>query len=69
MTNLIHTPCYAACESLGGPEPSDPDRHGNKYETYSCSACGERGSVMFFRHRGYQTPKEFVFEDDLRVEW
>jgi len=46
-------------QNLGGPDPEDPDRHGNRRSFFECPSCGERGHVLSGPHGGTQVVGEF----------
>lgn len=63
---IRHVECDAYVRMRSGPEPNDPDRHGNVREFFACVDCGDRGNVLFPRHGSpeIETPGfEFVEEN------
>lgn len=47
MTAVRCTECdLDRVRNLNGPEPPDPDRHGNMHIGFECRGCGERGALV-----------------------
>ena len=57
---------YPTVEMLDGPEPPDPDAHGNLRAAFKCAACGERGGLLMPRRGGTVLETSgFVFAAEL----
>jgi len=54
-------------KNLSGPEPEDPDRHGNRRSFFECVECGERGHIVSGRHGGSEIVGHFSKVPDEHV--
>lgn len=65
----VHDDCGGVVEGVGGPDPPDPDRHGNYRSPYQCAACGERFTVIWSsKERRHIPPKNLTHVDDRGVD-
>ena len=65
----VHDGCGGHVKCVAGPEPGDPDRHGNYHDPYRCEACGDRFTVTWVRsERRHLAPSELTAVDDRGVD-
>lgn len=65
---LKHDNCGGLVTCTEGPEPPDPDRHGNYWLRHKCQSCGETWPICDAPHQGLCPPSDVTIVDDRGVD-